>query len=44
LKENILYGNDKAIEKDIIKAAKMAKCHDFISNLKEGYDTLVGER
>ena len=44
LKENILYGNDSATEKDIIKASKMAKCHDFISNLKEWYDTLVGER
>lgn len=44
LKENILYGNDTATEKDMIKASKMARCHDFISELKEGYNTLVWER
>lgn len=44
LKENIWYANPKATDKDIIKASKMAKCHDFIMNLPDGYDSLVGER
>ena len=44
LKENIWYANPKATDEDIIKAAKMAKCHDFIMNLPEWYDSLVWER
>ena len=44
LKENIWYANPKTTDEDIIKAAKMAKCHDFIKNLPEGYDSLVWER
>ena len=44
LKENIWYANPKATEKDIINAAKMAKCHDFIMKLPDGYDSLVWER
>ena len=44
LKENIWYANPKATDEDIIKASKMAKCHDFIMNLPEWYDSLVWER
>ena len=44
LKENIWYANPKATDEDIIKAAKMAKCHDFIMNLPDKYDSLVWER
>lgn len=44
LTENISYGNHKASQKDVEKAAKMAYAHDFISKLEAGYDTLVGER
>jgi len=44
LKENIWYANPKATDEDIIKAAKMAKCHDFIINLPNKYDSLVWER
>ena len=44
IKENISYGRSDATDEEIIGAAKMAKCHDFISKLTEGYDTLVGER
>lgn len=44
LKENIWYANPKATDQDIIKAAKMAKCHDFIMKLPDGYDSLVWER
>jgi ATP-binding cassette subfamily B protein len=41
LKENISYGRPDATDEEIIVAAKMAKCHDFISKLAEGYETLV---
>lgn len=44
LKENIQYGRPGATETEIIKASKMAHCHEFISNLSEGYETYVGER
>jgi ABC-type multidrug transport system fused ATPase/permease subunit len=35
IKENIAYGRPNATEQEIIAAAKMAKCHDFISGLKD---------
>ena len=44
VKYNISYGNFGASMEDIIKAAKNANAHDFISKLPDGYDTLVGER
>ncbi|MCX6742753.1 MAG: ATP-binding cassette domain-containing protein, partial [Candidatus Parcubacteria bacterium] len=44
LMENIRYGNFKASEKEILKAAKLAHCHEFISKLSDGYNTYVGER
>ena len=42
--ENILYGNLRATEKEIIEAAIKANAHNFIKDLPEGYNTLVGER
>lgn len=42
--ENIGYGCPHATEEQIVEAAKLANAHEFISNLPEGYDTLVGER
>ncbi|MDX1924604.1 MAG: ABC transporter ATP-binding protein [Rickettsiaceae bacterium] len=42
--ENIAYGNLEASKEEVIEASKAAKAHDFISRLKDGYDTLVGER
>lgn len=42
--ENIAYGSKEASVDDIIKAAKIARAHDFISELPEGYDTVIGER
>ena len=42
--ENIAYGRPGATEDDIIKAAKMAGAHDFITALPNGYHTYVGER
>lgn len=41
---NIAYGNFKATDKEIKKAAKMAHIDEFIESLPEKYDTLVGER
>ncbi len=44
IKENILYGKYDATDEEIIKAAKKAHIHDFITSLDDGYDSLVGER
>jgi len=41
---NIAYGRDDATEADIVKAARSAQIHDFISALPDGYQTTVGER
>ena len=42
--ENIMYGQPRASQKEVISAAKMANAHGFIQQLPKGYDTLVGER
>lgn len=42
--DNILYGNQNATRDDAVEAAKKAGAHEFISELKDGYDTYVGER
>ena len=39
IKENIKYGNPEATDEDVIKAAKIANAHEFISALPQGYDT-----
>ncbi|MCD4760458.1 ABC transporter ATP-binding protein/permease [bacterium] len=44
LKENISYGQPKASDQEIIKAAKLANAHGFISKFPEIYKTYVGER
>lgn len=44
IRENILYGKLDATEEEMIEAAKKAEAHEFIMNLKDGYDTYVGER
>lgn len=44
LMENLRYGRADATDEEVIAAAKLAHCHDFIKELPEGYDTLVGER
>jgi len=42
--ENILFGRQGATEEEMIAAAKVANAHEFITNLPEGYETLIGER
>ena len=42
--DNIAYGNPKATREQVIEAAKLAGAHEFISELKDGYDSYVGER
>lgn len=44
IRENIAYAKSEAREEEIIEAARAANAHDFISELPEGYETLVGER
>lgn len=44
IRENIAYGKLDATQEEIELAAQRAQAHDFIMELPEGYDTLVGER
>jgi ATP-binding cassette, subfamily B, bacterial len=44
LMDNIRYGRLDASDEEVIECAKKAHCHEFILNLKDGYDSLVGER
>jgi ATP-binding cassette subfamily B protein len=42
--ENIRYGSFDATHEQIVYAAKLAEAHEFIEQLPQGYDTIVGER
>lgn len=44
LMENIRYGRLDATDEEVIKASKLANCHEFIEKIDDGYDALVGER
>jgi len=44
LLENIRYSRPLATDDEVIRAAKLAHCHEFISSFPHGYETLVGER
>jgi ATP-binding cassette, subfamily B, multidrug efflux pump len=44
IKANISYGNPDATMEQIVDAAKRAQAHDFIMELPDGYDTILGER
>ena len=44
LRENIAYGRPDATQEEIEAAAKLARIHDFIQRLPQGYETWVGER
>jgi ATP-binding cassette subfamily B protein len=44
VRENITYGTFDVDDKAVIEAATAAEAHEFITNLPDGYDTMVGER
>lgn len=43
-RENILFGRPGATDQEMIAAAKVANAHEFIEQLSEGYETMIGER
>lgn len=44
IRDNIAYGRQEATEEEVIAAARAARAHDFILEMSEGYDTVIGER
>ncbi|KAJ4832489.1 hypothetical protein Tsubulata_000037 [Turnera subulata] len=44
IRENIMYGSESASETEIVKVSMEANIHEFISNLPDGYDTVVGDK
>lgn len=43
VRANICFGAEQVSEEEMIHAAKQARCHDFIMELPDGYDTVIGE-
>tara|TARA_Y100001958_G_C21242895_1_gene571433 strand:+ start:883 stop:2616 length:1734 start_codon:yes stop_codon:yes gene_type:complete len=43
IKNNLIFANFEASENDIVNACIKANCHNFISEMKDGYNTVVGE-
>ncbi|MCR5120760.1 MAG: ABC transporter ATP-binding protein/permease, partial [Lachnospiraceae bacterium] len=43
IRANICFGRDNVTEEEMIEAARKARCHDFIMELPNGYDTVIGE-
>jgi ATP-binding cassette, subfamily B, bacterial len=44
VRENLAYGRPEAGDAELERAARLAEAHDFIAELPDGYDTVVGER
>ncbi|XP_061346983.1 putative multidrug resistance protein, partial [Gastrolobium bilobum] len=44
IRDNIVYGKKDASEDEIRRAARLANAHEFISSMRDGYDTWCGER
>jgi len=44
IRDNILYGNRKASEEELIRAARKAYIHDFVATLPDKYETIIGDR
>lgn len=44
IRDNIAYGAPEASDEEIVAAARLARAHEFIENLPDAYDTVVGER
>lgn len=43
VRNNLKFGNQAATDEEMIEVAKKARCHDFIMNLPDGYDTVLQE-
>jgi ATP-binding cassette, subfamily B, bacterial len=44
VRENITFGAPDANDEDVVRAARLAQAHDFIEDLPDGYETVIGER
>jgi len=44
VRDNITFGAPEATDEDVARAARLAQAHDFIEELPDGYDTVIGER
>ncbi|WP_223829375.1 ABC transporter ATP-binding protein [Paenibacillus arenilitoris] len=44
IKDNLVYGRPDATMKEVVAAAKAANAHEFITDFKDGYDSIIGER
>ncbi len=42
--ENIAYGNEKATREQVLEAARISRSDDFVRNMPDGYETIIGER
>jgi ATP-binding cassette, subfamily B, bacterial len=44
VRENLVYGRPDASDAEVVRAARLAEAHEFVTAMPEGYDTMVGER
>ncbi len=44
VRENVAFGRPDATQEEVEEAARLAQAHEFIAELPEGYDTVIGER
>jgi ATP-binding cassette subfamily B protein len=44
VRENIAFGRPDATDEDVARAATLAQAHEFVAELPDGYDTVIGER
>ncbi|CAN0922820.1 ABC transporter B family member 19 [Linum grandiflorum] len=44
IRDNIKYGKEEASEAEVVQVSREANIHGFVSNLPDGYDTVVGDR
>jgi ABC-type multidrug transport system fused ATPase/permease subunit len=44
VRENIAFGRPDATDEQVVRAARQAQAHEFVQELPDGYDTVIGER
>jgi ATP-binding cassette subfamily B multidrug efflux pump len=44
VRDNVAFGRPQATDKEVVEAAEAAQAHEFIMELSDGYDTVIGER